>query len=93
MDTEPANNNQKETFDEQGNLLPPTPKINLHDAHAIRREMACVYRDMRAGRIDPADGTKYVYVLDMIRKAYETAVLEERMDAVQLLLKNWKISE
>ena len=36
---------------------------------------------MRAGRIDPADGTKLAYVLDMIRKAYETGVIEARVEA------------
>ena len=59
------------------------PKTNLHDAHAIRREMAAVYRDMRAGRIETSDGTKLAYVLAMMIKAYEAAVLEERMERIE----------
>ena len=40
-----------------------TPKINLHDAAHIRREMAAIYRDMRAGKIETQDGTRLAYVL------------------------------
>ena len=58
-------------------------KINLHDAHAIRREMASVYRDMRAGHIETSDGTKLAYVLSMMIKAYEAAVLEERLERME----------
>lgn len=90
--TELAQNNQAVTFDEQGNQLPtPPPKINLHDADAIRRELSAVYRDMRQGRIDPADGTKLAYVLDMIRKAYETGMLAERLEMLELTIKQRKI--
>ena len=39
-------NREPETFDEQGNLAyPPPPKIDLRDAHAIRREIGRVYRE------------------------------------------------
>lgn len=65
---------------------PYPPKIDLRNANAIRREMATVYRDMRAGRVIMQDGTKLAYVLDMIRKAYETAELEERLEAVERTL-------
>jgi hypothetical protein len=63
--------------------LTPMPKIDLRDAHAIRRELAGVYRDMRAGRIASQDGTRLAYVLDMIRKAYETAVLTDRLELLE----------
>lgn len=63
--------------------LTPQPKIDLRDAHAIRRELGSVYRDMRSGRIASQDGTRLAYVLDMIRKAYETAVLAERLELLE----------
>lgn len=76
---------EPETFDGEGNPLTPTPppKIDLHDAHAIRRELASVYRDMRAGRIETQDGTRLAYVLDMVRKGYETSVLQERLEILE----------
>lgn len=63
--------------------LTPLPKIDLRDAHAIRRELSSVYRDMRAGRLPSQDGTRLAYVLDMIRKAYETAVLADRLELLE----------
>lgn len=65
----------------------PFPKIDLRDAHAIRRELAAVYRDMRAGRIEAQDGTRLAYVLDMIRKSYETGILQDRIEMLELTLK------
>lgn len=68
----------------KGELVVPTPpKIDLRNSHAIRRELASVYRDMRNGNIDTADGTKLAYVLDMVRKSYETAVLEDRLQQIE----------
>ena len=77
-----------ETYDQHGNALVPTPmsKIDLRDAHAIRRELGAVYRDMRAGTIETQHGTRLAYVLDMIRKAYETAVIQERLEVIQRTL-------
>jgi hypothetical protein len=46
---------------------------------------------MRAGRIEMQDGTKLAYVLDMLRKSYETAVLEERLEMVERTLTKRKI--
>ncbi len=80
------------TVDQDGNGLTPTPpKIDLRDAQAIRREMAVVYRDMRSGKMETQDGTRLVYVLDMIRKAYETGSLAERMEMLELTLTQRKL--
>ena len=49
-------------------------RIDLYNPTEIRREMGKVYRDMRIGKIPAQDGTRLVYVLDMIRKAYETTL-------------------
>lgn len=50
---------------------------------AIRKEMAAVYRDMRAGRIDCNDGTRLAYVLDMLRKSHESNVVKNRLGALE----------
>ena len=78
-----------DTFNEHGKLLCPTPtKIDLRDSHAIRRELGAVYRDMRSGRIETQEGTRLAYVLDMIRKAYETAVLQDRIESMERALRH-----
>jgi hypothetical protein len=87
-DIEPSGNNSPEIYDQQGNQLTPTPpKIDLRDAAAIRRELGSVYRDMRSGRIDPADGTKLAYVLDAIRKAYDSEILQARLEILERTLR------
>ena len=58
-----------EVIEAASNSVIPTPKIDLRDAHAIRRELGSVYRDMRSGRITSQDGTRLAYVLDLMRKA------------------------
>lgn len=66
--------------------LTPAPKIDLRDAHAIRRELGAVYRDVRAGRIATQDGTRLAYILDLIRKAYDTAVLADRLELLERVI-------
>ncbi len=73
----------------QGFSLIPTPsKIDLRDSHAIRRELGAVYRDMRSGRIETQEGTRLAYVLDMIRKAYESAILQDRIESMERTLRH-----
>jgi len=57
----------------------PTPRINLSTSEDIRREMAKVYRETRCNKIMPNDGTKLVYMLVNILKAYEVSVIEKRL--------------
>lgn len=80
------------TVDQNGKQPDPIPpkKIDLHDAHAIRREMASVYRDMKSGVIDYPDGSRLVYVLDTIRKAFETGELQNRLESLEMVMKQRK---
>jgi hypothetical protein len=45
--------------------IPPTKLTTLAE---IRTELAKLYRDCRAGRVDPSDGTKLAFILGEIRK-------------------------
>jgi hypothetical protein len=77
----------REPYEQQGIRLTPTPsKIDLRDAHALRRELGSVYRDMRSGRIATQEGTRLAYVLDLIRKAFETEDLKQRLELIELTL-------
>jgi len=65
-------------------LLPAkAKKIDLHDSHAIRRELASVYRDMRSGKVEMADGTKLGFMLNLLLKAYETCELKKQLDEIK----------
>ena len=74
--------------DGSGGPPPPaeSPKIDLRDPHAVRRELAAVYRDMRTNRILPTDGTRLAYVLDLLRRAFETGDLQDRIEDLELTL-------
>lgn len=87
-----AENNSPQLYDETGKNITPLPpvKIDLHDANAIRREMASVYRDMRNGLLESSEGTKLVYVLDMLRKALETCELQRNLELLKLATKQPK---
>jgi hypothetical protein len=72
--------------DDGPNPTPPA-KIDLRDAHAIRRELGSVYRDMRAGRIPSQDGTRFAHVLNSILQAYEKSELQARLERVEETLR------
>jgi hypothetical protein len=62
----------------------PTPRINLSTSEDIRREMAKVYRETRCNKIIPTNGTKLVYMLINILKAYEVTEIERRLTDLEL---------
>jgi hypothetical protein len=62
-----------------------TPRINLATSEDIRREMAKVYRETRCNKILPTNGTKLVYMLINILKAYETTEIEKRITELELV--------
>ena len=57
----------------------PLPRINLSTSEDIRREMARVYRETRFNKILPNNGSKLVYMLINILKAYEVTEIEKRL--------------
>ena len=61
-----------------------TPRINLSTSEDIRREMARVYRETRCNKILPSNGTKLVYMLINILKAYEITEIEQRISDLEL---------
>ena len=65
-------------------LEDPTPRINLSTSEDIRREMAKVYRETRCNKIIPTNGTKLVYMLINILKAYEVTEIEKRLTDLEL---------
>jgi predicted nucleic acid-binding protein len=62
----------------------PTPRINLSTSKDIRREMAKVYRETRCNKILPSNGTKLVFMLMSILKAYEVSEMEQRLTDLEL---------
>lgn len=67
-------------------LNSPIPRINLSTSEDIRREMAKVYRETRCNKILPSNGTKLVYMLISILKAYEVTEIEKRLADLELAL-------
>jgi hypothetical protein len=65
---------------------PPGPKIDLRDPHAVRRELAAVYRDARAGRLDASAATRLGYLLSLLLRAFETTELQDRLEALERTL-------
>lgn len=68
---------------ETQSVIPTPPKIDLATALDVRREMAKVYREVRAKRVDPADGTKLVYILAQVGKMIELHEIESRLTALE----------
>lgn len=66
---------------------PPISKIDLRSPMALRREMGRLYRDARTGKINPAEATKLAYILELMRKAFETTEMEERLGLLESLPK------
>jgi len=62
------------------------PKIDLHDAHAIRRELAQLYREARAGTLEPGVATKLAHILQLVLKAYEKSELQARLEQLELTI-------
>lgn len=70
-------------------VLPPDPthprrlRLPLSTAVDVRKELARLYRQMKAGQIPPADGTKLAYVLNVLRQTIETSDIEQRLEALE----------
>jgi len=67
--------------------LPPTKntryRCKLDTLQDVRREMAKVYRESRSEVIDPAIGTKLVFMLQSIGRVIEGSDLEKRIEVLE----------
>jgi hypothetical protein len=78
---------QAVTVDNGSGALIPTPKrIDLATLDDVRLELASVYRDMKSGKIDPADGTKLAYVLGQIGKQITDGEQAARLEILEKTL-------
>ena len=62
----------------------PLEKASSHLVSTAGREMAKVYRETRCNKILPSNGTKLVYMLINILKAYEVTEIEKRLSNLEL---------
>ena len=62
----------------------PRQKVRLHTVDDLRLEMGKVYNDMRCGRLESGEGTKLAYVLGQMVKVFELAVIEKRIEALEM---------
>ncbi len=73
---------------EEGSGIPHPPlKLDLRSPAAVRRELASLYRDARSGKLDPGAATKLGYLLELLRKAFETTDLQERLDLLEQVVR------
>lgn len=70
---------------------PPPPKIKLNSLGDVRREMATIYREARAGKLDISDAGRFAYVLTGIGKLIEVEVIESRIAALETLQEQRKL--
>ena len=58
---------QAVTIDATSGMCTPTPaKIKLNELEDVRREMASVYREARAGRMDASEAGRLAYILQVL---------------------------
>jgi hypothetical protein len=84
-----SGNNAPQSIEGRAVALLPTPsRIDLKTIDDVRVEMARVYRDMRAARIDTQEGTRLCYVLAQLGKLIESGEIEKRLEALEGVLKH-----
>ncbi len=59
------------------------PPIRLDTVHGCLEELAAVYRAAKHGRMDVNRAAKLTYMLQVILRGHETAVLEARINALE----------
>ena len=62
---------------------PTPPKIKLNSLGDVRREMATIYREARAGKLDISDAGRLAYVLTGIGKLIEVEQIEQRLNQLE----------
>lgn len=66
-----------------GKVVATPKKIDLSTINDVRLEMASVYRAMKSGNIEAANGSRLVYVLGQIGKMIELHDIEKRVEQLE----------
>ena len=66
--------------------LPPIRRKALSKTEHCRAELAAVYREARAGRLDVAKASRLANMLSILSRMIEGSDLETRMEALEALL-------
>jgi hypothetical protein len=70
-------------------LLPPA-KVRLATVKEVRLELARLYRETKAGHIDPADAAKLAFILDRLRQCIVDHEIEARVMLLEQLTEERK---
>lgn len=64
---------------------PPVKRLRLPLATAddVRRELARLYREARAGRVEVPDASRLANILQILARCIETSDLEQRLIALE----------
>lgn len=62
---------------------PPRLRLKLASAEDVRRELARLYRQARAGRLEVGDASRLANVLQILSRSIETSDLETRLTALE----------
>lgn len=65
--------------------LPPTVRKALSKVEHCRAELAAVYREARAGRLNIADASRLGNILSLLARMIEGSDLEKRIEALESL--------
>ena len=63
--------------------MKPIPRLELSTIDSVRREMARLYREAKAGNIPTADASRLAFILGQVGKLIEIGTLEARLNALE----------
>jgi hypothetical protein len=74
---------------DKGTVTPLPPKVRkaLSRVEHCRSEIASIFREARAGRLDVADASKLVNILAVLARLIESSDLEKRIEQIEKSLK------
>lgn len=70
-----------------GGKLPRVRPIKLTTLTEIRTELSRVYREARCGHIDPADATRFAFLLGELKSMCIAMELEQRLQQLERAVK------
>ena len=71
------------TIDSSTGAVLPTPRTPLKTLEQLSRELARVYRSVKAGNLPSEEGSRRAYIINTLGKLLESADLERRLDALE----------